>query len=65
MAEPLWENHTFSPNIVCPYCGWENMDSFEAHEGEQDCPDCGNKFSMGRDVDITYSTSKIEEVSNG
>lgn len=48
----------FTPEIVCPHCGYVHSDSWEWSEGESECGDCGQKFEVVRHVDVTYSTSK-------
>jgi transposase-like protein len=51
------------PNIKCPYCGWENHDSWEvgADSGKYDCGSCEKAFDYERDVQVTYSTHKLFE----
>lgn len=54
-------DHEFTDEIVCPHCGKEMMDSWEWSEyGEEDCGDCGKRFSYERIVTVDYSTQKIE-----
>ncbi len=48
-----------TPEIVCPWCGYEQGDSWECSEGEQQCGDCGRTFDVSRDVAVTYCTTKI------
>ena len=50
----------YTYHVVCPWCGYEHHDSWEMSDGEWDCPDCGNKFEMTRDVDVTYCTERIK-----
>lgn len=53
--------HTYENQIKCPYCDWEDRDSWEftEDEGEQTCGKCEKEFNVTRNVDITYSTSRI------
>jgi hypothetical protein len=46
--------YQYTNEITCPYCGYEFGDSWEASEGEKECPDCDRKFDVERDVDVTY-----------
>ena len=49
-------------NIICPYCGKENYDSYEnliLCFKDIECEECGKIFWMIRHVLITYSTQKI------
>ena len=48
----------YTCEIICPHCGYESGDSWEATEGEQQCNDCDRKFEMTRNTEVTYSTSK-------
>ena len=51
----------FEGEITCPWCGDVGMDSWEAaDEGTHECGNCLNEYEHTRDVDVTYSTSKIE-----
>jgi transcription elongation factor Elf1 len=69
MEWPIWKEETeietdYKKNITCPYCGWEDTDSWENNlgDGDQEKLECGNceQFFLVRcDVDITYTSSKI------
>jgi len=53
-------DHTFTTEIVCPYCGYKYRDSCEfADDDEEDCAECGKTFKFVREVSVTYSTEKI------
>ena len=56
-------NHEYTNEIVCPHCGAEWSDSWECANdyGEEECDECEKKFSYNRDVEVTYSTSKIKD----
>jgi DNA-directed RNA polymerase subunit RPC12/RpoP len=47
--------------IVCPYCGHIDNDSWEYTEsGEVFCGECHKEFYMERCVDIKYTTLKLK-----
>lgn len=50
-------------NITCPYCGYENADSWEADESDNhyECPNCGSYFFYEREVSVSYYSSPIEK----
>lgn len=54
--------HKYKINITCPYCEYEDKDSWEFNEdeGEQTCGKCEKDFNVTREVTVTYSTSRIE-----
>ena len=47
--------------ITCPYCGYEDEDSweFEDEEGVVECESCGKGFNVTQEITVTYSSSKI------
>ncbi len=49
-------------NIVCPWCGYENLDSweFDVDSGDTECHECEKPFRYEREISITYTTSKRE-----
>lgn len=58
----------YTKNITCPYCGDENIDSWEVGEdiyegslGKQICGNCDKEFIVRRDCDVTYVSEKIED----
>jgi len=56
--------------ITCPWCGFIHTDSWEREsgDGEDECQDCGRKFTYSRYTHVTYSTRKVtekSEVKNG
>lgn len=54
-------DHEYTSQIISPYCGWEDRDSWEAGDsGDMECDRCGKKFHLERDVTVTYSTDKID-----
>lgn len=54
--------HEYENNIKCPYCNWEDGDSWEFGEdyGTATCGSCSKEFNVTRNVEVTYSTSRIE-----
>ena len=53
-------------NITCPYCGDENTDSWEVRGLQNDgesiddkCGNCGKKFHIVMNVDVTYTTTGL------
>jgi len=52
----------YTDEITCPYCGWVNNDSWEADEnGITFCGKCEKDFEFTRNVEVTYSTYRLEE----
>ena len=64
MSEKI--NHTNTKNIVCPYCGEEIEDSWEldGDSSDVDCAECGKEFFYERNIDINYTSLKMEETWN-
>lgn len=54
--------HEYKSNIICPYCGWVDNDSWELDEddGINECGSCEKEFNVSREIEISYSTSRIE-----
>lgn len=54
--------HINENNIKCPYCDWEDKDSWEFGEdsGTYTCGSCEKEFNVERNVEVTYSTSRID-----
>lgn len=52
-------DHILTREMVCPYCGEENRDSWEctADEGEHDCGSCEKTYRYERRY--RYSTERI------
>jgi len=54
-------DHEYTNKIVCPYCGYSDVDScgYEDDDiGLIDCESCGKSFYAYRSVTIAYSTEK-------
>lgn len=56
-------DHSATSDIVCPWCGYEDRDSWEVDDSDEDmeCGRCEKHFSMERDVSVTYSTYRFAE----
>lgn len=58
-------DHEYTHEIVCPYCGYEDWDSWEfgggdGEQSEEDCGRCEKTFLTKRNISINYTTYKIE-----
>ena len=53
--------HNNEINIKCPYCEWEDNNSweFDQDEGTTECGGCEKEFNVTRNIEVTYSTSRI------
>ena len=61
-------NTHYTSNIMCPYCGHENRDSWEVDFGsgmEGDtrvwCGNCDEEFYVSRNVEVSYTSFPIKE----
>ncbi|MEH0154006.1 hypothetical protein V6R21_07640 [Limibacter armeniacum] len=56
--------HEFTDSIICPYCGFEEQESWEYHHNEDEinCPDCNRKFAYERI--FSYSTYRIDDTND-
>jgi hypothetical protein len=61
-----WEqgdmDHSYTDEIVCPYCGSEQGDSWELSDdsGDLECGNCDKEFTYERDITVNYTTSRKE-----
>ncbi len=57
------EEQNFKDNITCPYCGYENQDSWECtdDEDEEICGNCGSTFSYERIVTVEYTSYPVKK----
>ncbi len=62
MANKMEIEHEYTDNVVCPYCGYEDEDSWELDDdsGETECGSCDKKFEYSRNRSVDYCTSKIQ-----
>ncbi len=50
----------YTDEIVCPHCGYEHSDSWEAGEdGAGECGSCGEEYHFTRNINVDYCTVKI------
>jgi len=54
--------HEYESLIKCPYCDYEDSDSWEfgTDDGTTYCGSCSEEFNVSPSVDITYSTFRID-----
>ena len=58
------EKETYNENyLICPYCGYENKDSFELpdEDNEYTCPRCGSVLKYNRCITVSYDVEVINE----
>jgi len=55
-------NHEYTDEIVCPHCGYAHKDSWEWSDGKHECSDCGESFVMVRNITVSYTTEKCDEL---
>ena len=54
-------DHEYTREPVCPYCGKEQMDSFEMPEdGSTECGECGKGFTFTSYISRTFTTKKCD-----
>lgn len=60
------QDHEYTDEVVCPYCGYEHGDSWElsADSDEMDCGNCDQPFTYERNIEVTYSTKKKRNENN-
>ena len=62
MSKPQIDTE-YQDTLICPHCGCEDTDPLESTGDEEcgniECGNCFNYYQYTRDIDITYSTSKI------
>lgn len=68
MIEPHALDCMRNNNAVCPYCGYEQSDTWELFGDKGDaficvlsCDKCGEEFEVTQNIDISYTTKKKEE----
>ena len=56
-------DHEYTNDIVCPYCGYEFINSWEYTESEDEvsCQRCDQSFNLSVEIEISYTTSKIDD----
>jgi hypothetical protein len=61
--------HTATNNAICPYCDYEESDSWEIRlgdgygegDGTHDCAGCGKEYRVSRLVHVTYNTAPMDK----
>lgn len=56
------KDYYYEHNIKCPYCGYEDQDSWEASEksDNKECDQCGSIFSYQREIIVHYNSQPIK-----
>lgn len=61
-------DHEYTQDLVCPFCGYTERDSWEIHgndeDGETDCGECGETYRWSAHTDVTYCTEKPKDKPN-
>lgn len=54
--------HKYESNIKCPYCDWEDNDSweFDQDEGTHTCGRCDKEFNVTREVEAKLPNTKLQ-----
>jgi DNA-directed RNA polymerase subunit RPC12/RpoP len=57
----------YTEDIVCPHCGHVHSDSWEieSNSGNDKCSRCDKEFGFERDIEVTYSTWKLNNQIKG
>lgn len=58
------ETETYSNDYLeCPYCGYENENSFELpdEDDEYECPQCGSILKYNRQITVSYGVEVVDE----
>lgn len=57
------EEKDYTHQITCPYCGYEDSDSWEEDDenDEYECPGCGSTFSYQRNVTVEYCSQPVKK----
>ena len=61
---------SYNSEAKCPYCGFEDYDSWELGIDEDcecvtSCPSCGKDYGVMRHIEITYSTWVLDKDEEG
>ena len=52
---------TLTSEAICPFCGYENSDSWEMEDREEVECECGGTYNVVRDIDVSYSSYPKKE----
>ena len=63
MSEP--ETQYYKHYITCPYCGYEDKDSweFDMDSGHWECGKCEKEFFVERQISVDYTSCPISDVA--
>lgn len=55
-------DHEYTDNLICPYCGYEDQDSWELSESSDNytCGDCSKNFTYNSSVSRTFTSQKAD-----
>ena len=56
----------YTDNIVCPYCGHVDSDSWEVFDISEesktiDCNSCGKEFFVNQNISVSYTSKPLAE----
>ena len=51
--------------VICPWCGHKHIDSWEMGTGEYVCSKCEKPFYVEKEIEVYYTTTKVEVKSDG
>lgn len=60
---PRMDDDYCDDNLRCPFCGYEEKDSFELsyEDDEYICPQCGSALKYHREIKVSYDVEVVEE----
>lgn len=60
---PRCDDDYSDDNLRCPFCGYEERDSFELSDEDDEyiCPQCGSTLKYNRVVKMSYDIEVVEE----
>lgn len=60
---PRMDDDYCDDNLRCPFCGYEEKDSFELSDEDDEyiCPQCGSTLKYHREIKVSYDVEVVEE----
>ena len=60
-------NHRYTDDLVCPYCGWIDLDSWERSEAADStqCGECEKHFRYETETTRTFTSEKVDCLNGG
>ena len=60
---PRNEDDYCEDNLRCPFCGHEEIDSFELSDEDDEyiCPQCGSTLKYHREIRVSYDVEVVKE----